>query len=81
MNKREHFPHRLYEMLEYAADCGHPSAISWTDDGRGFTIHQKDKFLEYIVPVFFKQTKYRSFVSQPLPDTALVHVALDLNRT
>ena len=58
MKVREHFPHRLYEMLEYATDCGHPLAISWTDDGRGFTIHQKDKFLEHIVPVFFKQTKF-----------------------
>ena len=51
-------------MLEYAADSQYSSAVSWTEDGRGFAIHNRDAFLEHIVPMFFKQTKFRSFVSK-----------------
>ncbi|KAL3816554.1 hypothetical protein ACHAXA_011853 [Cyclostephanos tholiformis] len=59
-----HFPFRLYDMLEYATYYEHCSAVSWSDDGRAFTIHQEDKFVEHIVPMFFKQTKFRSFTRQ-----------------
>ncbi len=60
------FPHKLYEMLEYAANSEHASVVSWIDEGQAFVIHDKGAFLEHIVPRFFKQTKYRSFVSQGL---------------
>ena len=61
---REHFPFRLYDMLEYAAaDDGLRSIVTWSADGRSFSIHQKDIFMEHIVPKFFKITKFRSFVS------------------
>ncbi len=59
---KAHFPLKLYEMLQYAADSELKLALSWTDDGQAFSIHQKDVFLEHIVPLFFKQTKFRSFV-------------------
>ena len=58
-----HFPVRLYNMLEYATDNRHSWAFSWTDDGRSFTSHQEDWFVEHIIPMFFRQTKLRSFVS------------------
>ena len=61
---REHFPFRLYDMLEYAAaDDGLCSIVTWSADGRSFSIHQMDIFMEHIVPKFFKITKFRSFVS------------------
>jgi hypothetical protein len=71
-----HFPFRLYDMLEYATYYEHCSAVSWSDDGRAFTIHQEDKFVEHIVPMFFKQTKFRSFVSPSLSglNINLVHL-------
>ena len=63
-NVREHFPFRLYDMLKYAAaDDELHSIVSWSADGRSFSIHQKDIFVERIVPKFFKITKFRSFVS------------------
>ena len=59
-----HFPFKLYDMLEYASDSvEHGSAVSWTEDGKGFIIRDKDLFLNDIVPLFFRQTKFRSFVS------------------
>ena len=63
-NRREHFPFRLYDMLEYAAaDDDLHSIVSWSADGLSFSIHQKDIFIERIVPRYFKITKFRSFVS------------------
>ena len=63
-NRREHFPFRLYDMLEYAAaDDDLHSIVSWSADGLSFSIHQKDIFIERIVPKYFKITKFRSFVS------------------
>lgn len=59
---KEHFPYKLYEMLEYAAVSEHSSTVSWSANGQAFAILQKDDFVEKLVPMFFKQTKLRSFV-------------------
>ena len=58
-----HFPYKLYDMLEYAADSEFFYAVSWSEDGISFAIHDKDEFMMFVVPKFFKQTKFRSFVS------------------
>jgi hypothetical protein len=63
LKEHNHFPFKLYDMLEYAADSEYSSAVSWVADGGAFAIHDKDTFLNHIVPLFFKQTKFRSFVS------------------
>ena len=62
-NKEVTFPYKLYDMLEYAADSEYSSSVSWSEDGMSFGINNKDIFMECIVPLFFKQTKFRSFVS------------------
>ncbi|KAL7428292.1 hypothetical protein ACHAXH_002227 [Discostella pseudostelligera] len=59
-----HFPFKLYDMLQYAANSEYSSAASWSVDGRAFIIHRRDVFLENLVPLFFKQTKFRSFTRQ-----------------
>ena len=59
-----HFPYKLYDMLEYAADSKYSSAVSWSDDGTQFSIHDKDMLMKHVVPMFFKQSKFRSFVSR-----------------
>jgi len=64
MMNRDHFPFKLYAMLQYAANSEHSSAASWSVDGRAFIIHRRDVFLENLVPLFFKQTKFRSFTRQ-----------------
>ena len=51
-------------MLEHCADSKHSSVVSWSEDGKSFAIHKKDAFMKYVVPLFFKQNLFRSFVSQ-----------------
>ena len=65
LKEQYHFPFKLYGMLEYADDSEYSSAVSWDEAGRGFAIHDKETFLKHIVPRFFNQTKFRSFVSLP----------------
>ena len=52
-------------MLEYAraSASGVGSSISWLADGTGFVIHNKDAMMNDLTPMFFNQTKFRSFVS------------------
>jgi len=64
VKEQHHFPFKLYDMLEYAANSEYSSAVSWIENGRAFAIHDKDTFLCQIVPRFFKQTKIRSFTRQ-----------------
>ena len=61
--QQQTFPFKLYEMLEYARASGVSSSISWLSDGTGFVIHNKDAMMNDLTPMFFNQTKFRSFVS------------------
>mmetsp|Transcript_1991 Transcript_1991/g.3736 ORF Transcript_1991/g.3736 Transcript_1991/m.3736 type:complete len:369 (+) Transcript_1991:54-1160(+) len=63
---REQFPVKLYDMLELA-DVHGPrwtDAVTWLSHGRAFRILDEREFMEVIVPLFFKQTKIRSFYRQ-----------------
>lgn len=64
LKEQHHFPFKLYDMLEYVADSEYSSAVSWIEEGMAFAIRNKDTFLKHIVPIFFKQTKFRSFTRQ-----------------
>ena len=60
------FPFKLHEMLEYASSCDSAqmkSACFWSPSGAEFVISDKDVMMEDLAPMFFKQTKFRSFVS------------------
>lgn len=57
------FPVKLYNMLEMESDMGTHQSLSWTPDGKSFVILDREKFMSHVVPLFFKQTKFRSFVS------------------
>ena len=57
------FPYKLYEMLEYACDSESNSACSWSADGNAFVIINRNVMMKELVPKFFRQTKFRSFVS------------------
>ena len=62
---REQFPVKLYAMLELAEVQGARSiAVIWLYHGRAFKIHDEREFMEVAVPMFFKQTKIRSFYRQ-----------------
>jgi hypothetical protein len=57
------FPVRLYEMMEFVETQGLDSAIGWVLGGRGFMIHNPEKLTD-VLPLFFGQTKYKSFPRQ-----------------
>ncbi|KAL3929900.1 MAG: hypothetical protein SGBAC_012006 [Bacillariaceae sp.] len=54
------FPYKLHAMLDNAAEGGYEDIVSWAGDN-GFQVHDKDAFVEKIIPKYFSQTKYRSF--------------------
>ncbi|KAK1739241.1 heat shock factor family protein [Skeletonema marinoi] len=62
--QQQTFPFKLYEMMEYAHDFEFSSSISWLPDGSAFFIHDKDVMMNDLAPMFFNQTKFRSFTRQ-----------------
>ena len=61
------FPDVLRLMMDYATaeGCKKPPyqrAASWSDDGKSIVILDKTLFCELILPLFFKRTKFPSFV-------------------
>ena len=61
---RKPFPCKVYDMLEDAAEQGFDDVVSWNSSGNGFMVHNKDKFTKEIIPLYFNQTKYKSFQRQ-----------------
>ena len=62
---KSEFPIKVYAMLELAdriPEFG--QAVTWLPHGRAFKIHDQNKFMNDVVPVFFNQTKIRSFNRQ-----------------
>jgi hypothetical protein len=51
-------------MLEDVEKNGQDHIISWVNDGTGFRVHDLDRFVDRIIPKYFKQTKYKSFQRQ-----------------
>ena len=63
---QQHFPYKLHLMLNYSQNSSNPqvqNCISWNIDGKSFTIYNKEIFMNDVVTLFSKQTKFRSFVS------------------
>ena len=52
-------------MLEYASDHGH-SSIVWVHDGEAFEIVDADALMDDVAPLFFKQSKFRSFTRESI---------------
>ena len=63
---REQFPVKLYSLLDMAhmQGIGCSGAVAWLPHGRAFKILDENEFMEVAVPMFFKQTKIRSFYRQ-----------------
>lgn len=45
------FPTKLYNLLETAD----PTVVGWLANGRGFRVHDMDKFIADILPQFFNR--------------------------
>jgi hypothetical protein len=57
------FPGKLHDLLTHAERNGLDYIISWVHDGKAFMVHNQYQLLE-ILPIFFGQTKFRSFQRQ-----------------
>lgn len=58
MNITLNFPEILYEII---SDPKNSNVISWLQHGRGFVIHDKNKFASQILPHHFDGAKFTSF--------------------
>jgi hypothetical protein len=63
-DRRFQFPWKLHEMLTSVRSEGKESIVSWQPHGRAFRAHNRELFAATIMPIFFKQTKYKSFQRQ-----------------
>ena len=58
------FPVKLYMMLENAPLRGYQDIVSWVHDGKAFMVHDQDRFVTHVMPLYFNQSKYESFRRQ-----------------
>ena len=64
-NKKEKkFPWILHKIIDEAEHEGNEHIVAWMPNGRSFIVHKRDTFTEQILPKYFRQTKYKSFVRQ-----------------
>ena len=59
----DHFPGKLHDMMSFVERENLDFIISWIRNGRAFMVHDPEKVVD-ILPMFFGQTKYRSFQRQ-----------------
>jgi hypothetical protein len=59
------FPKKLFVMLHEAERDSFADVVSWGREGAGnFKVHKKRDFEQFILPKYFKMTKYKSFTRQ-----------------
>lgn len=63
--KPEHFPHKMYDLLEDVERKGLEDIVSWLPDGKSFKIHSQIGFEQSIMPLYFSgMSSYKSFRRQ-----------------
>lgn len=60
----EHFPERLHRMLLDVEEEGKSGIVAFMPHGRAFAVIDEGKFVEEIMPKYFKQSKWNSFARQ-----------------
>lgn len=58
------FPTVLHHMLDDAEKNGFDDVISWQTHGRCFIVHQPKKFVDEVMPKYFRHTRLSSFQRQ-----------------
>jgi hypothetical protein len=58
------FPWKLHRMLKDVEQQGLTKIVGWHDDGLCFKVHDPDAFTKQILPLHFREAKYRSFQRQ-----------------
>mmetsp|Transcript_4382 Transcript_4382/g.6313 ORF Transcript_4382/g.6313 Transcript_4382/m.6313 type:complete len:398 (-) Transcript_4382:107-1300(-) len=69
MNKHPHHSHtssrdKIFpqQLMEILADPSNSDSIAWVPDGKAFIISNKTKFTKRVLPKYFGETKYNSFI-------------------
>jgi len=60
----EPFPERLHRMLSEVEEKGNSDIVSWHAHGRAFGVHDPTRFVEEVLPKYFKQSRLSSFQRQ-----------------
>lgn len=60
----EPFPEKLHRMLQELEESGNADIISFFPHGRAFGVHKPEKFVNEVLPKWFKQTRLSSFQRQ-----------------
>jgi hypothetical protein len=58
------FPIVLHALLEQAEQQCYDTIISWQYHGRAFLVHDPERFVNDVMPHFFLQTRFPSFIRQ-----------------
>lgn len=58
------FPFLVYDLLEDAEKLGFTHTVSWSQDGTSFMVHDRKIFTDQILPIYFKQSQFKSFQRQ-----------------
>ncbi|KAL7560150.1 hypothetical protein ACA910_013161 [Epithemia clementina (nom. ined.)] len=58
------FPMQLHDMLQHADIRGFDNIVSWQPHGRAFLVHDPQRFVSEVMPMFFRQTRMSSFQRQ-----------------
>jgi hypothetical protein len=58
------FPLKLHAVLDQVEADGLAHVISWQPHGRCFVVHEPKKFVDHVMPKYFRQTKLTSFQRQ-----------------
>jgi hypothetical protein len=46
------------------AEESHPTVVSWLSHGKAFLVHNPEEFVATVMPLYFRQTHYKSFQRQ-----------------
>jgi HSF-type DNA-binding len=60
----EHFPERLHRMLLDVEQDGKGDVVAFMPHGRAFAVIDETRFVDEVMPKYFKQSKWNSFARQ-----------------
>jgi hypothetical protein len=63
-SSRETFPMKLHRLLHKVAEDGNEDVVSWMPSGMGFKVHDQKRFVEEVVPHWFRHKQMSSFRRQ-----------------
>jgi len=60
----QNFPIKLHYMLSELEKDGLDHIVSWQPHGRCFVVHKQKEFVDHVLPLWFRQSKFPSFQRQ-----------------